>query len=91
METIVIKGSQRPQFAVIQFDDNKIDIIRSEQAFYDEKGKISSAIFPDVILKKELESILKNNDTPDESWYNESGYPYAVIRHFGYASEYKLN
>lgn len=81
-------GMKDPQYAIIQFENLKVNIIRTKWANFNVNGEICSTTFPNV-PKKELESLLKVDSASESLWLSESGIPHKVIETFCYAGEFK--
>lgn len=90
-ETVLMTGQHYPLYAVIQFEDTKVDVIKTKWAFFNEDGQICATIFPDVVTKQELRSfLLDNSSTVDSSWYDIDGRPYSVMKTFFLIGEHKF-
>ncbi|XP_043476132.1 uncharacterized protein LOC122508852 isoform X2 [Leptopilina heterotoma] len=59
------------QFAIVLFNDNTVEIIRTDWAELDANGDVTRSFFPSTKNKKFLQDILKNNPIPDINWTNE--------------------
>lgn len=73
-------------YVIVQFNDESVEIIRNEWAFYDDE-KIISSCFPTNVSKKELEIFLKSENLDCDSIFQGEGNPFAVSKIFEYTGK----
>ncbi|XP_051170905.1 uncharacterized protein LOC127289077 [Leptopilina boulardi] len=77
------------KFAIVEFDDGSLEIIRDEWAIYDD-SKIIASYFPSNISKKELYSLLqKEGDIDLRKFSDQDGNPFPVVKLFSYSNSYE--
>lgn len=74
----------KPPFAIIQFDDGTIEIIRTDWTMHNEKGEILGTLFPPTSDQRVFNNYLKENTIPDESW-SDDGDMWAIKKIFCFA------